>query len=317
MKKKDEKKDENQVLRITPPKNAPKDGKKNASEDEEVLVRECLEEIYEKIVSNLGGDILMKMNGDKDINNPEEFLALANTAFNGKDSLKNAKKILEKDPDNLDAASVVAYASTNSLNKLIDKYKKLIAEAEKKLEQDGYFGEDNVGKFWLILETRPYMRLLLSYADTLVECGKMRLAVEVFEKMIGLCEMDNLGARYRAMHIYAYLEDEESALKLLKKYPDDDTQMLLPLSVLYYKLGDLKKSAKYLKKLRDLNEGTLEFFEEADENDFESIMYNINPIGYRPDTIEELIEDGSENFFLFDSASSYFEWGLSKLRTMK
>ena len=51
-------------------------------------------------------------------------------------------------------------------------------------QEEGYFDENCVGEFWLILETRPYMRLLMNYVETLMECCKMRCAAEVCEKML-------------------------------------------------------------------------------------------------------------------------------------
>ncbi len=303
------KKDENQVIRITPPK--------DANEDNEMLTQENFDKICESILSKFNIDPLAERISEKSAKTSEDFLELAKSANSSKSALKYAKKALELDPENLDASVMVAEASASSPDKLLDKYKKLIGEAEKKLESEGYFDENCVGEFWLILETRPYMRLLMNYVETLVECCKMRCAAEVCEKMLRLCNMDNLGARYRIMHIYAYLEEEQAALKILEKYPVDDTQMLLPMSIMYYKLGDLKESVKYLKKLRTLNKDTIEFFENIAENDFEQLLYSMNPFGYRPDTIEELMAEGSENAFLFGAAVTYFDWALSKLKTMK
>ena len=60
--------------------------------------------------------------------------------------------------------------------------------------------------------------------------------------MLKLCEGDNLGVRYQLMHLYAYIEDEMHALALHKKYGDDEeTQMLLPLAILYYKQNQFDK----------------------------------------------------------------------------
>ncbi len=72
-----------------------------------------------------------------------------------------------------------------------------------------------------------------------------------------------------------------------------------------------------MKKLCRLNKDAVEFFENIAENDFEQLFYTMNPFGYRPDTIEELMAEGSENAFLFGTAVTYFDWALSKLITMK
>lgn len=103
---------------------------------------------------------------------------------------------------------------------------------------------------------------------------------------------------YRLMHLYAYLEDEQSALKLLEKYPDDEsTQFLLPMSILYYKLGNLTEATKYLKKLKEVNKDTYKFFKCLYNHDLDDYLDNISPYGYRPFTIEEFIEELRTNIF--------------------
>ena len=91
---------------------------------------------------------------------------------------------------------------------------------------------------------------------------------------------------------------------------------LLPLSILYYKLGDLKKSAKYLKKLKNTNEDTLEFFKGINKGQMD-FLENESPYGYRPFTIEELMLEFAENPFLFVTTKTYFEWAYKKLKNMK
>ena len=163
----------------------------------------------------------------------DDYLELAESAATKKTALKYAKKAIELDPDNLDASVMVAELTTSSTEKLLEKYKNLIGKAREKLKAEGYFEDNCIGDFWDILETRPYMRLLDKYSDSLVHCGKMRLAISEYEEMLRLCEGDNLGVRYRLMHLYAFLEDEMSALKLCQNYSDEEsTQFLLPLSIL-------------------------------------------------------------------------------------
>lgn len=254
---------------------------------------------------------------EENASSSDDFLELAQSASSKSAALKYAKKALELDPDNIDAAVMTADLTASSIEKLLEKYKKLIGKAEEKLEAEGYFEENCVGEFWLIIETRPYMRLLYEYSDNLVTCGKMRLAAAEYEKMLRLCEGDNLGARYRLMHIYAFLEDEQSALGLLKKYPDDDTQFLLPLSVLYYKLGNLRESNKYLKKLCEINKDTRKFFNGVIKGNLKQYLKNASPYGYRPFTIEEFAAEAVENSFLFACTSAYFDWAWQKLNSKR
>lgn len=254
---------------------------------------------------------------ESDAEDVYDYLELAESATSDKKALKYAKKALELDPDNVDAGAMVAELSTNSIEKLIEKYEVLLDKEAKKLKQQGYFNEDSIGNFWLILETRPYMRLYHSYVDALIDCGRIRTAVKHCSEMLRLCENDNLGIRHRLMNLYAHLEDEESAIELFNKYEEERSAMfLIPLSILYYKLGDLKKSAKYLKELKNNNSGTFEFFKGLNSGEMD-FLENENPYGYKPFTIEELVVEFKENLILFLSSKSYFSWAFKKLKNMR
>ncbi len=246
----------------------------------------------------------------------DDYLDLANSATSKREALKYAKKAVELDPNNIDASVMVAQMSATSLDNLIGKLDKIIESAEAKLKADGYFADDAIGHFWLIFQTRPYMRLLDSYANALIDCGRMRMAIAACEKMLKLCTNDNLGERYRLMHLFAFFEDEKAALDLMSKYPDEEsTQILLPLSVLYYKLGNMTEAEKYLKRLSKVNKDTVTFFNCIFDGGFEDYLDNIPPYGYRVATIDELLVETDENAFLFHNVGGYYDWALRKLRT--
>lgn len=105
-----------------------------------------------------------------------------------------------------------------SPSKVYGKLSEAVKNGTRFMEKEGLMDGDSIGEFWGILETRPYMRLLNRYADFMAEAGMMGLAAKEYEEMIRLSENDNLGVRYSLMHVYAYLEQEEPALELHKKY---------------------------------------------------------------------------------------------------
>ncbi len=246
----------------------------------------------------------------------DDFFELASSASSKKNALKYAKKAVELDPNHIDAAEMVAQLSATSIDNLLSRLEKIIASAEVKLKEAGLFEDDAIGDFWLIFQTRPYMRLLDSYA--LIDCGRMRAAIAVCEKMLKLCKNDNLGERYRLMHLYAYLEDEDAALALVSRYPEEkSTQFLLPLSVLYYKLGNLPEAERYLKSLSEVNEDTALFFDCILNGKCEEYVYKIPEYGYRVATMDELLIETDENTFLFRSVYGYYDWANRKLRTKR
>ena len=131
---------------------------------------------------------------------------------------------------------------------------------KKRLEKEEYFTKDNIGSFYGMLETRPYIRGLYTKAHLLLEDGKIRLAKDVCEEIIILNNNDNTGARYLLMAIYAYLEEEKELLKLYKKYPEENLEILYPLFSLYYKLEDNKKAKEYLDRINKANPNFIKYF---------------------------------------------------------
>ena len=93
--------------------------------------------------------------------------------------------------------------------------------------------------------------------------------------------------------------------------------ILLPLSILYYKLGDLKKAVRYLKKAKAVNPDTMRFFDALINGEAENVFEEMEDFGYRPGTIQEYVIEFQQNTFLFGQAASYFSWGYQKLKTMK
>ena len=134
-------------------------------------------------------------------------------------------------------------------------------EFEKnRLIKEKYFDKENIGHFYGIFETRPYIRGLVIKAEYLLEEGKISQAENVCREVLRLNENDNMGARYLLMAIYATLEKENDMLKLYKKYPEEDLEMIFPLFALYYKLGNDKKAKEYLNRIDKCNSNFVKFF---------------------------------------------------------
>jgi len=247
----------------------------------------------------------------------DDFLELAAEADNQKDGLKYAKKALKLEPDNIDAQTAVAVNSAATVEATVEKLKAVYTSATEQMKKQGYLNDENIGHFWLITETRPYMRMLDTYADTLYNCGKMKLAAKIYEEMLRLCENDNLGARFTLMHIYCHLEDEESALELAKKFPGDDSvQTLLPLSMLYYRLDDLKKAASYLRKIKSTNEDAVNFFSGLINGNIDDYIdeEEQSEYGYRPYTIDELLVEFDRHKMMFLSLPAFLDWAYRKIK---
>ena len=247
----------------------------------------------------------------------DDYLELADRAMSKKKCVEYLRKALELEPENVDVQlQLIVHTLEGKTDKQLPALQKLMDCAAKQLEQEGCFQED-VGAFWGVLETRPYMRVCYTYFEALIACGMMRRAINEGQHLLELCENDNLGVRYQLMHLYVFMEDEMHALALHKQFDSyEETQMLLPLAVLYYKLNQFDKAEDYIKRLAKVNKDAKKFLRAAAHDELDDYIDELNPYGYQPFTIEELPDELMRSSYLFDSVPYFFTWA-SKVLTTK
>ena len=188
-----------------------------------------------------------------------ELLEQAEKAKTKNQAIKLAKKAYEMCPDCFGAILFQVDLEENSIKR--DRLLNEGLDFEKdRLEEEGYFEKDNIGHFYGIFETRPYIRGLYRKADYLIADGKAKQARDVCLEILRLNNNDNTGARYLLMAIYAYLEEEKEMLKLYKKYPEEALEMLFPQFALYYKLGKDKEAKELLERINKANPHFIKFF---------------------------------------------------------
>ena len=244
----------------------------------------------------------------------DDYLDLAEQATSKKKCVEYLHKALALEPDNLDARLQLI---TRTLEEALDEQRlalqELLDAADKQMEKTGAFKE-YAGEFWTAPETRPYMRVRYTYFDVLISCGMMRRAIDEGQRLLELCENDNLGVRYQLMHLYAHMEDELHALALHKQFDSyEETQMLLPLAVLYYKLNQFDKAEDYIKRLAKVNKGAKKFLRAAARDQLYGYMDEMSPYGYQPFTMEELLDELLSASYLFDSVPYFFPWASKAL----
>lgn len=239
----------------------------------------------------------------------DDYLDLAEQATSKKKHMEYLRKALELEPDNLDARlQMITCTTEHHLDEQRLALQELLALAEQQMKEAGAFKE-YTGEFWTAPETRPYMRVRYTYFDVLISCGMMRRAIDEGQRLLELCENDNLGVRYQLMHLYAYMEDEMHALALHKQFDSyEETQMLLPLAVLYYKLNQFDKAEDYIKRLAKANKDTKKFLRAAARDQLDDYIGEMSPYGYRPFTMEELLDELMHTSYLFNSVPYFFAW---------
>lgn len=286
----------------------PKGGKPQAMDNLNVL---SMEEYARRIAQTYDPD-------EEDELDASDYLEMAEDAEMRKQAIGYAQKALELEPDNLDAAALLAELTSRDEIEHLGKLTRLIEKGNALMEREGYFKEK--GHFWLIFETRPYMHLRYTYMRLLIDCRMLRRAVKEGKELLELCPNDNLGVRFALIHLYAALEDEQGALELVKsnELNERDGQMMLALAVLYFKLGDFEQSRGYLKKLMEINPDTKRFVSAVADLDEETLQGALDPNGYRPRTIEELVSELADNEFLFgDIFPPFFCWAQRALKGIR
>lgn len=269
-------------------------------------------------------DFMAQYNQELDMRGPltektaqtaDDYLELAENAPSKTKAIKYLKKACELDAENIDAELQLIDLTAKNDTEYLQRIEELLAKAKKQLEKEGYFEDDSIGEFWLMTETRPFMRVYCTYMDELMRSGKLRLAIEAGMDMLRLCENDNLGKRYDLMNCYAALEDEEAALALQSRYPDEkSTMFLLPLSVLFYRLGKEEQARQYLKELMEVNADTKKFFAAVLSGRPPKIERS--PYGYRPGTIEEFEECVNLRPKTYGDCAGYWMWGQEQIKAL-
>ncbi len=275
----------------------------------EADVQRLMNEFIEEYNGNIIADA-----SEKKPETSDDYLEMAYKAYSDKEALKYARQALKLDPNNFDAEVMVIDNKSKDSTSMVKNYANAVRQATEHMKAEGFFDEENIGAFWGIIETRPYMRLRIRYVRELLNCGMIGQAKDEIEEMLYLCEGDNVGSRYYLMHIYVYFEDEQAALDLHKKFDCyDETEMLLPLSMLYYKKGKFTTASKYLRRLNAANKDLKRFLKMYVymEDDFDGFEMDG---AYRPGTIEEFMVEMRDNAFLFIGMESYMEWAWKEVK---
>src|SRR5262249_7461217 len=146
--------------------------------------------------------------------------ALLDRAFETPDPaerIRLARQALDLSPDCADAYVLLA-ENTRSRKTTLDYYEKGVAAGERALGPDAFRRE--VGHFWGILETRPYMRAREGLAHSLWTMGRREEAAGHLQEMLRLNPNDNQGVRYTLTSWLVNLDRDEELGDLLDRFDD-------------------------------------------------------------------------------------------------
>ena len=86
---------------------------------------------------------------------------------------------------------------------------------------DAEYENEHKGHYWGLIETRPFIRMLITQMDFLTEAGKRKEAIEIGERIIYLNENDNNGIRDELQMLCLIEKRYDDYIALTEKYPND------------------------------------------------------------------------------------------------
>jgi tetratricopeptide (TPR) repeat protein len=192
---------------------------------------------------------------DKDFDSTEEKNAMPprdiaqDLLYDARDALgvkrkKLIEEALEIYPNSPDAYLLLAEMANSELT-FGKNLQKAVQVGEKDLGKAFFL--KNKGNFWMMIETRPYMRAKAMYADFLYETGNDERASEQYEEMIRLNPNDNQGIRYILLTLYIETTRFKKAQELINHFSDESTASFIFNKVLVdYSINGFTNQTKTL-----------------------------------------------------------------------
>lgn len=130
-----------------------------------------------------------------------------------------ARQALSISPDCADAYVLLAEEEARTRGEALALYEQGVAAGERALGKKTF--QEDVGYFWGLIETRPYMRARAGLATALWELGRHEEARDHYREMLRLNPGDNQGIRYSLLNLLLEMQRDQEASALIKEYADD------------------------------------------------------------------------------------------------
>lgn len=153
-----------------------------------------------------------------------------------------AHEALALSADCADAYVLLAEDEADTAERALTLYGQGVAAGERALGP-AYF-QENAGRFWGLLETRPYMRARIGLANTLWLVDRRAEAVGHYRELLRLNPGDNQGARYALLNLLLENGDDDGARALLSQYDDGLAEWQYTRALLEFKRGGAGPAAQ-------------------------------------------------------------------------
>jgi len=163
--------------------------------------------------------------------------------------IKEALDIYPNSPD----AYLLLGRYANIDNERYQYFHQAVIAGEKDLGEA--FFRKNKGHFWMIPETKPYMRAKAAFALFQYHFGDKTAAIEDFQEMLELNPNDNQGMREYLLHAYIEEGNFDDAKALINRYEHDVSASFMFNHALlnFYCEGLTAKTKSLLKKANQQN----------------------------------------------------------------
>ena len=164
-----------------------------------------------------------------------------------------ARKALRISPDCADAYLLLSQEAAATPAEALALLAEGTAAGERALGPAAF--TEDVGHFWGLIETRPYMRTRHQFALALWEAGRREEAAGHAADLLRLNPGDNQGLRYTLLNWLLTLGRDDEAATLLKRYRDEDgAQMAWPAALAAFRRhGDKAAARKALQRATAAN----------------------------------------------------------------
>lgn len=179
----------------------------------------------------------------------QELIYQAWETSSKKRRVRLAREALKISPDCADAYALLAEETARSPKEALKLYEAGVEAGERALGTKVFARE--VGYFWNVVETRPYMRARAGFAQCLCALGKHHEAADHYQAMLRLNPHDNQGIRYLlAACLLIDIGDIDALWELLREYEGEMSAAWLYTGALvtFISQGNSREARKRLKK---------------------------------------------------------------------
>jgi tetratricopeptide (TPR) repeat protein len=134
------------------------------------------------------------------------------------EAFESAINAIRLDPDCIEAYEFLGNLELFPETAIV--YFKYGVDIGRRIFANNHF-KNSIGNFWMVFETRPFMRCLNSYTDCLIEMKKYHEAISIYEELIKLNPNDNQGVRDQLTLYLLKVYDFNKFRKYDKMYKDD------------------------------------------------------------------------------------------------